>query len=177
MQSLTCPVPSDISPLQNNGFRFGIQKLPEVTFFCQEVTLPGLDLPAAEFSNPLVTTPIPGEKLSFGDLSIVFLIDSQMTNYVAVHNWLVGLGFPQSHDQYKNFISSRTDDLNRNELLAGYSDGTLSILNAYSKPIKSIEFVNLFPVSLSSIQLQSTVTDTVYLAGNANFRYTYYRFV
>lgn len=175
MQSLSCPVPSNISPLQNNGFRFSIQKLPEVTFFCQEITLPSLDLPAAEFGNPLVNAPLPGEKLAFGDLSITFLIDSDMTNYVAIHNWMVGLGFPQSRDQYKNFISSRTDELNRNELLAGYSDGTLSILNAFNSPIKDIQFINLFPTALSSIQLQSTVSDTVYLAGNANFRYTYYR--
>lgn len=175
MQTLSCPVPSNISPLQNNGFKFSIQKLPEVTFFCQEITLPSLDLPAADFGNPLVNAPMPGEKLTFGDLSMTFLIDSDMTNYVAIHNWMVGLGFPQSHDQYKNFISSRTDELNRNQLLAGYSDGTLSILNAFGTSIKTILFINLFPTALSSIQLQSTVSDVVYLAGNANFRYTYYR--
>lgn len=176
MQPLTCPVPSNISPLQNNGFKFSIQKLPEVTFFCQEVTLPSLELPAAEYDNPLVNAPMPGEKLNFGELTMTFLIDSEMTNYIAVHDWMVGLGFPQSHVQYKNFISSRTDELNRNVLLAGYSDGTLSILNAFSQPIRTIQFINMFPTSLSSIQLQSTATDTIYLAGNANFRYTYYRF-
>jgi hypothetical protein len=124
----------------------------------------------------LVNAPVPGEKLSFGELSIQFLIDENMANYVAVHNWLVGLGFPQSHDQYKNFISTRTSSLDNNELLAGYSDGTLQILNSSNNPSRSIFFVDMFPTSLSQIQLQSTVTDTTYLAANATFGYTYYTF-
>lgn len=176
MQPLTCPIPANINPLQSNGFLFGIQKLPEISFFCQEATLPDLQAPSAEIETPLVVVPIPGEKLSFGDLAITFLIDEGMHNYVAVHNWMVGLGFPESHEQYKNFISSRTNELNRNELLSGYSDGTLQILNSTNNPTRTVRFVDLFPTSLQQLTLQSTTQDTTYLAATATFRYTTYRF-
>lgn len=176
MQPLTCPIPSNINPLQANGFLFGIQKLPEIKFFCQEANLPDLQLPSADMENPLVIAPLPGEKLSFGEVTITFLIDENMDNYVAVHNWMIGLGFPESHEQYSNFISSRTDAINTNHLLAGYSDGTLQILNSSNNPIRTIRFVDMFPTSLQSLQLQSTQTETVYLAGTATFRYTYYKF-
>jgi hypothetical protein len=176
MQTLTCPIPANINPLQSNGFLFGIQKLPEISFFCQEATLPDLQAPPAEMETPLVVVPVPGEKLSFGDLAITFLIDEGMYNYVAVHNWMIGLGFPESHEQYKNFINSRINELSRNELLGGYSDGTLQILNSTNNATRTVRFVDLFPTSLQQITLQSTTQDTTYLAATATFRYTTYRF-
>lgn len=176
MQTLTCPIPSNMSLLQSNGFRFSIMKLPEIEFFCQEVTLPELSLPPVGFETPLVNAPMPGEKLSFGDLSVTFLIDETMGNYLAVHDWLVGLGFPESHEQYRNFMSNRLDSISNNDLIAGYSDGVLQVLNSSNTTSRSIRFVDLFPTGLSQVQLQSTTTDTTYLAANATFGYTYYTF-
>lgn len=175
MQTLTCPVPSNINPLQSNGFLFAIQKLPELTYFCQEVVLPDLQAPPAEFDNPLVVTPIPGEKLSFGDFSATFLIDESMSNYIAVYNWMIGLGFPESHQQYANFISKNVNATG-SELLSGYSDGTLQILNSSNNVSRTVHFVDMFPTSLSSITLVTTTQDTTYLAATATFRYTAYRF-
>jgi len=177
MNKLSCPVPSNINPLQNNGFLFNITKLPELKYFCQEVNLPNLDLQNLEFANPLVTVPIPGDQLRFGELGISFMIDENMDNYIAIHNWMIGLGFPESHEQYRNFISNNTDDLARNELVAGYSGGVLHILDSANNSARAIEFVDLSPVSLNQIQLQSTDSSTTYLVGTAGFTYTYYKFI
>lgn len=176
MLPLTCPIPENINPLQSNGFMFSIVKLPEIKYFCQEVTLPNLDAPAAEMGTPLVNTPIPGEKLSFGDLSITFLIDEQMKNYIALHDWMIGLGFPKSHAQYTNFVGSRLDELVLSELSAGYSDAVLQVLDSSNNPSRSIQFVDVFPTALNQITLTSTTTDTQYLAATATFQYTYYQF-
>lgn len=126
--------------------------------------------------NPMVLAPLPGEKLSFGELSIQFLIDEDMSNYVAIHDWMVGLGFPESHEQYRNFMSNRLGALATNELSAAYSDAVLEILNSSNNPIRTISFVDVFPTSMSTVTLQSTTSDTQYLAANATFRYTFYRF-
>lgn len=174
MQPLTCPFPSNINPLQSNGFMFAISKLPEVTYFCQEAVLPSLSLPVAEISSPLVNYPIPGEKLTFGELEITFLIDEEMVNYKAVHDWMVGLGFPRQREQYRNFLNK--DSIAISELSKGYSDATLQILSSANNPIRTIMFKDVFPTNLSSIQLQSTADSTIYLAGNATFMYTVYEF-
>jgi hypothetical protein len=176
MQPLTCPIPSNINPLQTNGFLFAVQKLPEISFFCQEVTIPDLQLPMAETNTPLTNIRLPGDKPTFGDLTVNFLVDHEMNNFVAVHNWLIGMGFPESTDQYGNFIESRTDTLNRNEFSAAVSDGVLQVLGASNKAVRTIRFVDLFPVSLSSLTLTTTAGDTQYLAGVASFGYTYYKF-
>ena len=36
IRTLTCPIPATINPLQNNGFLFSIEKLPDMQYFCQE---------------------------------------------------------------------------------------------------------------------------------------------
>lgn len=176
MQQLTCPIPGNINPLQNNGFSLSIEKLPEISFFCQSVALPDLTLPPTGTSTPLVNIPFPGDKLSFGGLTATFMIDSEMANYIAVHNWLIGLGFPQSHNQYRKFIDDRTDNLNPTPALAAVSDGSLAILNSFSNPIKTVRFIGLFPTKLSFISFQSTNVNTNYLTATANFEYTYYTF-
>ena len=176
MQTLTCPIPSDINPLQSNGFMFDIIKLPEIRFFCQDVQIPSLDLPCADFHTPLVTIPLPGDKPTFGDLNITFMIDSTMLNFIALHNWMIGLGFPESHLQYKNFLASRTNSLSPVRLLAEASDATLQILSASNNEIQTIRFENVLPTNLQGLQLMSTTTSTVYLTAQATFKYTLYKF-
>ena len=175
MQNLSCPIPANLNPLQANGFKFAITKLPEVSFFCQEANIPGLDLPSADLPTTLVNAPLPGEKMSFGDLNITFMIDEQMANYVAVYNWIVGMSKPISSDQYTSFLAK--DNLNRMDLYKEVSDGVLQILNNSGSSIRQIMFKDLWPTSLSSLQMQSTVDDTIYLVGNATFKYTLYDIV
>ena len=144
MQTLTCPIPSNINPLQSNGFMFGIKKLPEISYFCQEVVLPSLDLPSSQMDTPLSRVPMPGDKLDFGDLSLTFLIDEEMINYLALHNWLIGLGFPETREQFAEFTSGQAPSM------ASVSDAVLQILSSSNNTIKTIRFVDLFPISLFS---------------------------
>lgn len=178
MQTLTCPTPNNINPLQNNGFFLWVDKIPTVSFFCNEVSLPGIDLPAAEIHTPLSLTPISGDKITFGELNVQFLINEDMSNYIKVHDWLIGLAFPESHQQYQNFISSNIDKLKTTPLLASYSDGILQILGSNNVVIKTVSFIDLLPVSLSTSEsLRSTDGNTTYITGRATFRYSYYKFL
>lgn len=175
MKTLSCPIPANLSPLSPNGFQFGINKLPEVSFFCQEVNLPNMTLPPTSQGTPLSDSKMPGDKLEFEELTIQFLIDEDMGNYLAIHNWLAALGFPKSHTQYTNWLKEHST-INTSELYSSYSDGSLIILNSNNKPNKTIKFIDLFPTNLASIQFQSTVSEITYLIGTATFSYTYYEF-
>lgn len=172
IRNLSCPVPANINPLQSNGFMFAVNKLPDISFFCQEATIPSLTLPQAEFATPLSNAHIPGDKLEFGQLDIVFMIDETMNNYKAIYDWMVGLGFPKSRAQYASYISSQKPVPQASDLQAGYSDGILKILNNFNNPIRTVTFHDIYPTSLGSIMLQSTTNDTTYLAGQATFLYT-----
>lgn len=179
--TLSCPVPTNINPLSPNGFRFSIQKLPELTYFAQEVNLPGISFGEAILANPLAPVPIPGDQITYEQLNVRFLIDENMANFKAIHDWMRGLGFPESHTEYSTFQAddSKMPGQDPNlipELTKNYSDGTLQILGSNNQPVRTIAFVDLFPTILSTIQFQSTSGDVQYLIGDATFRYTRYDF-
>ena len=86
-----------LSPI---GFQFVLGKTPKVDFFCTNTRIPELSLGLARQPTYLKDLDIPGEKLTFGDLTLRFLVDENMENYMAIHNWLTGLGFPETTQDY-----------------------------------------------------------------------------
>jgi len=175
MTTISCPIPENITPLSPNGFMFNITKLPSLSFFCQSVMIPGITLGAPEFGNPFNVQPIPGETLTYDQLTVQFLVDSNMANYKAIYNWIIALGFPQSYDQYITF--NEADTINYSELAKNYSDATLQILSGNNQIAQNIQFFDMFPTTIDSLQFASTNTDVQYLVGNATFRYGYYKFL
>jgi hypothetical protein len=175
-KTLSCPLPQNINPLSPNGFNFTVLKLPSITFFCQQANLPGLTFGEPAFANPFASVPVPGDHITYDTLNINFMIDEKMENYRAIWNWLIALGFPQSYDQYITFIGSDQSGV-LNELAKNYSDATLEILGSNNLAVATVQFVDVFPVSLDSIMFQSTNQDVPYLVGTATFRYSYYKFI
>ncbi|CAB4125341.1 tail completion and sheath stabilizer protein [uncultured Caudovirales phage] len=176
INKLVCPYPANISPLSSGGFMLDIQKSPQVRFWCQEVALPDITLDTTTFSTPLNIVKQPGDNLQFGALNVQFLIDSNMDNYIELWNWMNGLGFPEDHAQFQTFINQQPSNP-RGNLAKTVSDGTLSILNNSNNVIRNIQFIDMFPTSLSSLTLQATNTDVTYLVGNVTFDYSHYKFI
>jgi hypothetical protein len=172
----SCPVPNNINPLSPVGFQFSIQKLPSLSFFCQEVNLPGLTLGEPEFVNPFARVPIPGETITYDQLIVQFLVDEDMKNYKSIYDWIIALGFPEEYDQYTSFIDSEDRGI-IHELAKNYSDGTLTILNNNNRPAKTLQFIDMFPTNLDTLQFTSTQQDVQYLIGRATFRFSYYKFI
>ena len=146
-------------------------KTPKVDFFCTNTRIPELSLGLTKQPSYLKDLDIPGEKLTFGDLTLRFLVDENMENYMAVHNWLTGLGFPETPQQ---FINKTTDSDGIRDLEEQFCDGGLHILNSNLRDVAIVKFKNLFPVSLTSLSFDATETDINYFTASASFRYTVY---
>ena len=174
--TITCPIPNSVNPLSPNGFMFSVSKLPTLDYFCQQVNLPGITLGAPEFGNPFNIAPIPGETLTYDQLQMQFLVNEDMSNYQAIYNWIIALGFPQDYTQYTTFIND-TNAVATSELAKNYSDGTLQILGSNNVAVKTVQFYDMFPIALDSLMFQSTNQDVNYLMGNVTFRYGYYKFL
>jgi hypothetical protein len=139
------------------------------------VNIPGITLGAPEFGNPFNVQPIPGETLTYDQLTVQFLVDSDMANYKAIYNWIIALGFPQDYEQYITYAEN--DTLNYSELAKNYSDGTLQILGGNNQIVQLVQFVDMFPITIDSLMFAATNSDVQYLVGNATFRYGYYKFL
>ena len=168
-------IPTNINPLSPNGFMFNIDKLPEMQYFCQSVQIPGLTFGDPILANPFANVPIPGDHLTYDTLQVKFLIDENMENYIAIHNWIVALGFPQSYEQYINYINSNQVAI-LGELAKNYAQATLQILGNTNTPVKVLQFTDLFPIYLETLVFESTKYDVPYLVGSATFSFSYYSF-
>jgi len=177
------------SPIQ---FRFKCTKLPEVEFTCQTANIPGVTLGEGVMPTPLKDIPIPGDKLSFGSLDINFLVDENLNNYKEIHDWLLGIGFPQNHTQFQNLQATGADRFpgsTRSTAVTGsstpqplaeggiYSDATLTVLNSKNIAKTEIRFQNVYPTSLGGLSYDVKLTDVDYLQASVSFSYMYYEIV
>ena len=169
-------IPENLNPLSPNGFQFSIQKLPELTYFSQQVSIPGINLPNAIFNTPFSQIKIAGDLLSYDPLSIDFLVDEKMSNYLALYDWIIAMGFPENYDQYISWQGKFNTPF-LSEIAKNFSDATLTILGSNNVPIQTITFVDLIPTNLSPISLTTTSTDVNYITCTATFEYSYFKFV
>jgi len=176
--SISAGPPAVYNYLRPNAFRFVIRDLPNVAYTCQSANLPALQLGFAVQQTPFIDIPRIGDKLTFGDFTIRFLISEDMTNYLELFEWLIALGYPDNYSQYNNFVGERLSRFpffknarGSNEAL-GYSDGTLTILDSNNLPKTNIILKHLFPVSVEALDYEITSNAVEYLVGIASFKYT-----
>ena len=153
------------------GFKFTLAKFPKVTFFSNTARIPDITLGTAIQSTYLKDIDIPGEKLTFGDLSVRFLVDENLENYMKIHNWLTGLGFPESGQE---FIDKITDRDGLRDMKEQFSDGSLHILNSNFNDIAVVKFKDLFPIFLTSLEFDATESDINFFTADVTFKYTIY---
>jgi hypothetical protein len=157
--------------LSPGGFEFTVTKNRKIDFFCQTANLPQITATPAVQPSYLKDIDVPGEKLEYADLELSFLVDENLENYMAVHNWLTGLGFPKSPKQFTDLI---TDADGLKDLEEQYSDCTLIVLNSNFKPQFQVKFQSAFPTSLTGLDFDTKLTGEEYFTATATFRYTIY---
>ena len=157
--------------LSGVGFKFNLAKHPKVDFFSNSAKIPQLTLGHASQPTYLKDIDVPGEKLTYGDFTLRFLVDENMENYMAIYDWLVGLGFPETTQEFKTLT---TDSADQRDLKEAFCDGTLRILNSNYREIATVKFTDLFPVSLTSLDFDATTSDIQYFTAQATFKYTIY---
>jgi len=177
------------SPVQ---FRFKCSKLPKVEFFCQSANIPGIGLGEAEMDTPLKSIPFPGDKVTYQDLAISFLVDENLENFKEIHDWIIGLGFPQNHTQFSDLRATSSDRFpgtSSSNAITGqatadplpesgmYSDATLTVLNSKNIAVTEIRFHNIFPTSLGALSYDVQASDVNYLQTAVDFSYMYYEIV
>lgn len=152
--------------LSPNEFIFIINRLPNLEFYIQSVDVPGISSVAIERETPLKSIPVSGDKIQFDELVVNAIVDSNFRVYNEISEWIRGLTFPESQQQYARL--ARSDE-------GLYSDATLTILNSRRNPKIDIKFERLFPISIGSVSLNTTQTDVTPPTIPITFRYTTFK--
>lgn len=175
-------VPEERDIAQYSKFKLIFDRVPNVTFFCKSVNLPGIINAEVRVETPFSAFIVPGDKTDFGTLDVNFLVDVNYESWKEVYNWITGLTFPKDFNQYRDL------QLQKNVLLTGatgktgiptgsqYSDATLTIYTNRNNPNIRIKYKSCFPVTLGSIDFDVEKTADEPVTCSASFRYSLYEF-
>ena len=172
-------------------FKFGIHQLPKVEFFTTTAQVPAIALSDVVIPTPFKSIPMQGDQLTFDNLTINFMVDEFLENYLSLHEWMTGIGFPKNRTQFADFktnksntpISARSSSSTSSDIgdvqqaspnNALFSDATLTILSNKNNPIVNVLFRDLYPVALSALEYNQAATDVEYMTASADFTYQIY---
>jgi hypothetical protein len=162
-------IPANKNPLGRLGFDFRIKKLPYTNFFIQSVTLPGISLSEVIQPTPFVNIAKHGDMLQYDNIEVSFLVDEDLANYGELVTWMQALTFDQNFAQHiavANTAASPGGEL--------YTDASLIVMTSKSNPNIRCDFTDMFPVSLSELQFESTDDSGEKLIASVSFRFTTY---
>ena len=160
--------------LSGVAFKFNLAKFPKVDFFSNSARIPELNLELTTQASYLKNIDVPGERLTYGDFTLRFLVDENMENYQSIYDWLTGLGFPETTKEFAEIIKDKDGQRDPKE---AFCDGTLRILNSNFREVGKVKFNDLFPISLTSLEFDATNTDVQFFTAEATFKYTLYKLV
>ena len=156
-------IPENTNLLHPNKFLLVIPNLKTINYFCQSVSLPGLNTTEVPVETPFSATYRHGDKLVFDPLIVTFLVDEDMRNWEEVFNWLRGLTFPENFTQYRN---QKAKGL--------YWDVTLQVNKNSNNENLRFKFFNAHPVSLGPVMFEFTNGPEVTQTCDLTLRYDYY---
>ena len=168
------------------GFKFQVGKIPGVDFYCQSASIPAISMGSADQPTRLNNIFQPGDELYYEPLFIRFLIDENMKNYYQVHDWIRRICTPVSSQEFTyNTQDDAADDRRpyapRDKMNLPIwgdnqwrSDCSLFILSSNYQPVAEFVFRDCFPISLTTLNFDSSVSDVNYFTAECSFRYNYF---
>lgn len=165
------PTPDTQNLLSQNGFRLIIDRLPNVVYFTQQVKLPTVSLPEAPtHDSPFAVHPKPGDRIKWEVFELTYKVNEDLSNYTELFNWITALGHPVNMAALKAMApTGKHKDM--------VSDAVLQILTSHKNVQQAVRFVDLFPISLTGLDLTATEADITYLNVTAQFGYQRFEFI
>lgn len=161
-ESTLTKIPTNTSFLQPNKFSFTIPTLPFMTYFCQNVSLPGVSTSPVVVDTPFSNTFRHGDKLVYDSLIVTILVDEDLRSWEETYKWLVSLTFPNEFPEYVTYKDKKATP---------YHDAILTINNNNHQPNIRIKFTNCHPSALTGVSLSTTASAADILTCDITFRY------
>jgi hypothetical protein len=156
------------SYLQPTGFKFKINRkyFSNIEFFAQSVLHPATTVQSVEVGIPRIASmPMPGDKLTMGEVTAMAILDEDLSGYMEVYNWM------------KSFVevpdTSGIDAVNMGRG-ATSADLTCTILSSHNNKNKTITYYDAIPTSLGDIAFEAASGTVQYVIYPVSFRFTYF---
>jgi hypothetical protein len=167
--------PQNTNLLQPTKFLMSFDRIPDTQYFCQSVNIPGINGSQIPVSSPGLDYYLAGNKITYNNLSITFLLDEEMLSWRNIHKWFRSFASPEGTSERKNL--SEIQNPNKKYEMSPYSDASLNIITNLNNSNIRVEFYNLFPISLSDVQFDTRLSAEESMTADATFVFEYYNIV
>lgn len=168
MSSLDCE--DNLNLFQPTSFRVVMNRkhYGAFQFFVSKVNHPGAQNPAAEtpFSR-LGGVPMPGNSMTYGELSMDVLLDEDFRSYIEIYDWMLRL---VNEDQIAEAIGYS----NARHPIPTYADIHITALSNHNNKNVTFKYIGCVPTSLGDIPFDAQNQSVEFVTFPATFRFSYF---
>ena len=138
----------------------------------QKVTIPDFSIGMTEVSSPVgARVKLAGDSVTYSALTMTFAMDQNLVIYNTIMAWMKACAYPEDPSQFDNF-TERYLTWHGTKEEALYRNFTL-VSTSGTKPM-TWEFYQFFPISMSGIEFDTTLSDATMTSFEVTFEYTYF---
>jgi len=147
---------------ETTSFKLVIPKIPETTYFCQKVNLPGISIGSLSQETLFNGILHPSGKITHEAFTASFIVSEGLSNWREIYDWI------QSCSTYTDFEKYAGE---QNSLV---SDAKLYVLSSKNNPEIIATFYGLFPISLGSISFDYSDSELQTIVSEVTFAFSHY---
>ncbi len=152
-------IASNQNPLYDNYLKLSFDRIPNVSYSCQSVTLPSLNVGVAtqptRFGLPYHH---PGTSAMYSDLQVRFIVDEDLKNYREIIAWMRSI-VPVA--DFREINSNPATHI---------SDATLFLLNSARRPNLRVTIKDCFPILVDDLALSTDISEPAPIIVTATFK-------
>lgn len=131
-------------------------RYPELQLYTQRAPLPPIEAIYPDIQGQRLKFPHPASSVQWQTLNVTFLVLKDLSNYVAIHDWIV------------ESINQKREDI--------ISDASQLFTTGDKRVVREAHYINMFPVALSGLNQNVDSAQIEYQTATVTFRYYYYEF-
>lgn len=141
------------SPL---NFKMSLSKIdmPNVEWTVKKTSLPGCAIGVVKQPVKNVTANIPGTQIEYDPVTITFLVDEALNNYIELHSWMIQC-------------------ILVGDLTTTMRDVTLHVFDGANNPIRRIIYKNAFPASLTGLPYDLDQQTVEYITADVTLQFSH----
>lgn len=149
--------PENTNFLQPTKFLMTFPEITDTGYFCQKVNIPGIELDSPVHVTPNLDLYVSGTKLTYATFDMDFLVNENLSSWLVLYKWMTDLS------SVENSYTLRKN-----------KQSTLTIYSNLNNPKIRVNFINIFPTSLSGLNFDTTLSADEHILCSASFRYDYF---
>jgi hypothetical protein len=169
--------PQNTNLLQPTKYLLMFDRIPDTQYFCQSINIPGITGSQIQVNSPGLDFYIAGNKMSYGNLNISFVLDEELLSWRNIHKWFRSFASPEGTNERNSLSAIENHGNSKSSSMAPYSDAVLTILTGLNNANFRVDFYNLFPVSLSDVQFDTRLSAEETMTADATFAFEYFNIV